>query len=168
MALELYVCKGLPSRSKVVHQIKMCLNKKITYTQRTSILCSTGILPIIQAVYRKFYLIPQVKTMSDALAYCRASYTDLATIENNDESVRAQNLLKSQSCTSSVWIGLYNDVNSWRWSMGNEPLGSLRMWSFPNPDNKLSREYCAGIIPTGWFDYTCTIPLPFICFDGKE
>lgn len=123
---------------------------------------------MVQAVYRKYYLIQQEQARSDALAYCRTTYTDLATIETHDEAVQVQNLLQSQNFISSVWIGLYNDVTSWRWSMGNEPLGSLRYWYSPNPNNLKAKESCGEIDPSGWNDYTCATPLPFICFDGMK
>lgn len=130
--------------------------------------CSTGDLHVVQAVYRKYYLIPQEMVRSDAVAYCRAKYTDLATIEDNYDAVQVLNLLQSQQFTSSLWIGLYNDVKSWHWSMGNKTLGSLRNWYPPNPDNYLAKESCAAIFPYGWFDYACAERLPFICFDGKR
>ncbi|KAK3523263.1 hypothetical protein QTP86_028047 [Hemibagrus guttatus] len=128
----------------------------------------TGVLPLTQAIYRRFHLNLQGKTWSNAQAYCRAMYTDLATVENQYESVRLQNIAQSQSCTASTWIGLYNDVNSWRWSMGNEPLGSFRSWCCSNPDNWAAIENCAAVDVTGWFDSSCASTFPFICFDGKE
>ncbi|XP_058240393.1 macrophage mannose receptor 1-like [Hemibagrus wyckioides] len=127
----------------------------------------TGVLPVTQTIYRRFHLNLQGKTWSDAQAYCRAMYTDLATFENHDEAVRAQNIAQSQSLTGSTWIGLYNDVNSWRWSMGNEPLGSFRSWCYTNPDNYASNEYCAAVDVPGWFDSCCATTFPFICFDGR-
>ncbi|KAK2865918.1 hypothetical protein Q7C36_001974 [Tachysurus vachellii] len=127
----------------------------------------TGMIPVVQAVYRKFYLILQGKTRSDALAYCRATYSDLATIEHQYEAVQLQNIAQSQSCTSNAWIGLYNDVNSWRWSMENAPLGSFRYWCCTNPDNNHSQEYCAAVDVTGWFDSSCASNFAFICFDGN-
>ncbi|XP_027003359.1 macrophage mannose receptor 1-like [Tachysurus fulvidraco] len=127
----------------------------------------TGIIPVVQAVYRKFYLILQGKTRSDALAYCRATYSDLATIEYQYEAVQLKNIAQNQSLTSNAWIGLYNDVNSWRWSMGNEPLGSYRNWCYTNPDNYNAQEYCAAVDVPGWFDSSCASNFPFICFDGN-
>ncbi|XP_053087055.1 putative C-type lectin domain family 20 member A [Pangasianodon hypophthalmus] len=82
--------------------------------------------------------------------------------------IRIQFVAQSANFRSSAWIGLYNDVNSWRWSMGNAPLGSLRMWSSPNPDNWHSEEYCAGTSPWGWNDASCTILFPFVCFDDTK
>ncbi|KAK3559766.1 hypothetical protein QTP86_020735, partial [Hemibagrus guttatus] len=65
------------------------------------------------------------RNWSDALAYCRATYTDLAIIENQDYMNRFLSDSQKQQLNSSAWIGLYNDINSWRWSFGNEPLGGI-------------------------------------------
>ncbi|XP_046698571.1 macrophage mannose receptor 1-like [Silurus meridionalis] len=127
----------------------------------------SGIFPIVHAVYRKYHLILNGKTWTDARTYCRAMYTDLATFETPDEITQLQNIAKSQNCADSIWIGLYNDVNSWRWSMGNVPLGSLKDWYSPNPDNLLAKESCGAIDPNGWYDYSCTTLLTFICFDDS-
>lgn len=123
---------------------------------------------MFQAVYRKYYLIQQGMVWSDAVTYCRATYTDLATIADPDEAVQVRNLLQSQNFVSSLWIGLYNDVNSWRWSMGNETLGSFTAWYFPNPDNYHAVESCGAIFYGGWLDCACAALYPFICFDGKK
>ncbi|KAF4085427.1 hypothetical protein AMELA_G00118750, partial [Ameiurus melas] len=84
------------------------------------LLFKTGVVPIVLSVSHKYYLINQGKTWSDAQAYCRATYTDLAIIKSNDDMVQLQNEAQIQQFSSSAWIGLYNDINSWRWSFGNE------------------------------------------------
>ncbi|MGL5102703.1 MAG: lectin-like protein [Plesiomonas sp.] len=95
-------------------------------------------------------------------------YTDLATIQHKYEADQLQNLALSHNLAVSTWIGLYNDANSWCWSMGDEPLGTFRKWFSPNPDNYLANEHCGGQNTNGWFDLSCTRTLPFICFDGKK
>ncbi|XP_046699143.1 macrophage mannose receptor 1-like [Silurus meridionalis] len=92
-------------------------------------------------------------------------YTDLATLETPAEIAQIQNIAKSQNSASTTWIGLYNDVNSWRWSMGNVSLGSFSNWYPPNPDNYLGKESCGAMVPAGWSDDQCETPLTFICFD---
>ncbi|KAI5087860.1 secretory phospholipase A2 receptor-like isoform X1, partial [Silurus meridionalis] len=116
---------------------------------------------------RKYHLILTAKTWTDARTYCRSMYTDLATLETPAEIVKIQNIAKSQNCASATWIGLYNDVNSWRWSMGNESLGSFKFWYSPNPDNWMATESCAAIDLYGWYDFSCKTLLTFICFDGN-
>ncbi|XP_053097640.1 C-type lectin domain family 10 member A-like [Pangasianodon hypophthalmus] len=128
----------------------------------------TGVIPLILSVPRKYYLIQQGKTWSDAQAYCRATHTDLAIIESNEDMVQLQNEAQRQLFSSSAWIGLYNGINVWRWSLGNEPLGSITLWKPGQPDNRGGDQRCGAIDPSGWYDRTCTDAFPFVCFDGKE
>ncbi|XP_053098315.1 C-type lectin domain family 10 member A-like [Pangasianodon hypophthalmus] len=129
------------------------------------ILFFTGFVPLVVSVPRKYYLIQQGKTWSKAQAYCRATRTDLAVIENNEDMVRLQTEAQRQQFSSSAWIGLYNDINSWRWSLGNEPLGSMRLWTTVEPNNYNGLESCGMISSSGWNDMPCTSAYPFVCVD---
>ncbi|XP_034158431.1 putative C-type lectin domain family 20 member A isoform X2 [Pangasianodon hypophthalmus] len=128
----------------------------------------TGVVPLVQSVSRKYYLIHQEKTWSEAQAYCQAEHTDLAIIASNDDMVQLQNEIQSEQFSSIAWIGLYNDINSWRWSLGNEPLGSMRTWYPEQPDNYYARDECAVISLSGWFDELCTYLFPIVCFDDTQ
>ncbi|KAK3525467.1 hypothetical protein QTP86_031908, partial [Hemibagrus guttatus] len=121
-------------------------------------------IPLILSVPRKYYLIQQGKTWSDAQAYCRATHTDLAIINSNDNMVRLQNEAQRQQFSSSAWLGLYNDINSWRWSMGNEPVTTMR-WALFEPGNGGGRQECGAMSPLGWKDLACTLLHPSVCFD---
>ncbi|XP_053089822.1 C-type mannose receptor 2-like [Pangasianodon hypophthalmus] len=131
------------------------------------LLCLSGI-PIVLSVPRKYYLIQQGRQWIDAQAYCRATYTDLATIETNDSMVQLQNEAQRQQFSSSAWIGLYNDINSWRWSLGNEPLGIMSDWAAGEPDNAEGHEACAATNPDIWFDVDCAVIFHFVCFDDRN
>ncbi|XP_053086933.1 C-type mannose receptor 2-like [Pangasianodon hypophthalmus] len=130
----------------------------------------TGVIPIILPVPRKYYLIQLGRNWSDAQVYCRATYTDLATIETTDDMVQLQNAAQSQQVSSGAWIGLYNDINSWRWSMGNEPLGRMTDWDidFLQPNNLNGDEECAVIDIIAWLDRPCTEIKPSVCFDDRN
>ncbi|KAF5891367.1 putative C-type lectin domain family 20 member A isoform X1, partial [Clarias magur] len=128
----------------------------------------TGLIPVILSVPRKYYLIQQERSWTDARVYCQATRTDLAIIESNDNLVQLQNEAKRQQFSSSAWIGLSNDVNSWRWSLGNEPLGSLTRWSTDEPNNNNGHEECGVLSMGGWWDVACTLPYPFVCFDESK
>ncbi|KAI5626516.1 secretory phospholipase A2 receptor-like isoform X1, partial [Silurus asotus] len=107
-------------------------------------------------------------TWSDAQAYCKASYTDLAIIQNDDDVVQIQNEIQGKQFKSSAWIGLYNDINSWRWSLGNVPLGSFNDWLFIQPKNEYGNDECAVIWGMGWIDWTCSELISFVCFDETK
>lgn len=62
---------------------------------------------------------------------------------------------------------MYNDVNSWRWSMGNEPMG-LAMWATGEPNNAAGVESCGAIFSSYWNDFSCANAFPFVCYDGKS
>lgn len=113
-------------------------------------------------------MIQQGRNWSDARAYCQATYTDLAIIENQDYMNRFVSDSQKQQLNSSAWIGLYNDINSWRWSFGNEPLGSMTKWMTGEPNNNGGRQECVVIHPNGWIDKFCKSTYSFVCFDGKE
>ncbi|KAF7704932.1 hypothetical protein HF521_020218 [Silurus meridionalis] len=117
---------------------------------------------------RKYYLIQQPKTWNDSQVYCRANHEDLAVIESVENVIRFQSDMKKQNFTSSAWIGLYSDVNNWRWSLGNEPVGSSKLWAavWGQPNNAERNEFCVIIDNYGWLDATCALLLRFVCFDG--
>ncbi|XP_046709148.1 C-type mannose receptor 2-like [Silurus meridionalis] len=128
----------------------------------------TGFIPFTLSIPRKYYLIQQGKIWSDAQTYCRATHTDLATIEDTKNMIRVQYVTQSENFNSSAWIGLSNDVKSWRWSMGNQPLGSFYTWYGTNPDNWKGKETCGAIAPWGWLDCPCPNLYPFVCYDATK
>ncbi|XP_053346714.1 macrophage mannose receptor 1-like [Clarias gariepinus] len=132
------------------------------------LLLFTGVIPLILSIRRKYHLIQQGKTWNDAQAYCRATYVDLATIETNDNMVQIQNEIQTQKFSSSAWIGLYTNINSWHWSFGNEPLGSFTSWVSPEPDDKCGNEQCVMNQQGGWHDAPCAWSNFFVCFDDTK
>ncbi|KAI5103599.1 secretory phospholipase A2 receptor-like isoform X1, partial [Silurus meridionalis] len=103
------------------------------------------------------------KTWTDAQAYCKDNHTDLAIIDSNDKMIQLQNEAQRQQFRSSAWIGLYNDVNSWRWTIGNEPLGTLNKWGLGEPNNYNGNQECGAIHYVGLLDRACKETLYFIC-----
>ncbi|XP_047670002.1 putative C-type lectin domain family 20 member A isoform X2 [Tachysurus fulvidraco] len=143
------------------------LNTSVMERRLFILLIFTGFIPLVLSVPHQYYLIQQRKIWSDAQAYCRATYTDLAIIDSNDNIVRLQNEAQKQQFSSSAWIGLYNPINSWRWSMGNEPLGTT-WWCSGQPNNIVGHDECGAIGPWGWNDLDCTSPHSFVCFDVSK
>ncbi|XP_058247335.1 putative C-type lectin domain family 20 member A [Hemibagrus wyckioides] len=127
----------------------------------------TGVFPLVLS-FTRYYLIQQGKTWTDAQAYCRDKHTDLVMIQTSDVMVQIQNEAQRQQFSSSAWIGLYDDVNSWRWSMGNEPLGTMKAWNAGQPDNWMGNEACGAISGSRWADIPCTSTCPFMCFDDTK
>ncbi|XP_058247304.1 asialoglycoprotein receptor 2-like isoform X3 [Hemibagrus wyckioides] len=125
----------------------------------------TGVVPLVLSDTRQYFLIQQGKTWSDAQAYCQDKYKDLAIIKTSADMVQLQNEAQRQQFTSSAWIGMYNDINGWKWSLGYEPVGSMRLWGIWQPDNWQGKESCGGMNGGTWHDRQCTDQVPFVCFD---
>ncbi|XP_046710489.1 macrophage mannose receptor 1-like [Silurus meridionalis] len=128
----------------------------------------TGIVSIFPPGSRKYYLIQQGKTWSDAQVYCRATHTDLAIIKNTDDVVQFQDEVQKQKFSSNAWIGLSVDVSSWHWSYGNYPLGIFTDWAGGEPNNWGGHEECGVINTNAWNDKPCTSMFAYMCFDNSK
>ncbi|XP_047671909.1 C-type mannose receptor 2-like [Tachysurus fulvidraco] len=79
--------------------------------------------------------------------------------------------MESAHLTDRAWIGLYNDFNSWRWSLDDLPLKNitLRKWSSGEPNNANGDQSCVYINYLGkWFDESCIDIKPVICFNANN
>ncbi|XP_053533565.1 putative C-type lectin domain family 20 member A [Ictalurus punctatus] len=105
--------------------------------------------------------------------YCRVMYTDLATILSDTDWLRFEKEAASKGLTTFAWVGLYNDFNSWRWSLNDLPLTSVTYtyWASGQPDNRLGKQACVLIGDAygyiGWIDRSCTELFPFICYNAN-
>lgn len=123
---------------------------------------------IMQTVQHKYYVIPKAMTWPNAQNYCRTKYNDLATIVSDEDWVKVKNELGRNNVMSRCWTGLYNDINSWRWSLNNVLLSSitLKKWNPGEPDNGGGHQSCAAMDPVGnWSDQSCSDKMPFICYN---
>ncbi|XP_052443600.1 macrophage mannose receptor 1-like [Carassius gibelio] len=121
---------------------------------------------------RQYHFVSESKTWTEAQRYCRQNYIDLATIDNMEEMNSLINTVNG-SYNGSAWIGLYDDVNSWRWSLEDNDFYQEAERDFRNfyhePDNYGGNELCVYMNYDGnWFDMACDNMLPFICYDGRE
>ncbi|XP_017332277.2 putative C-type lectin domain family 20 member A [Ictalurus punctatus] len=129
----------------------------------------TGVVPLVQSVTRKYFLVQQGRKWTDAQTYCQATYTDLAIIKSNDDVIQLQNEVQSQKFSSSAWIGMYSNISSWHWSLGYEPVTNiLGNWDVGEPNNNGGKQNCGAATPWGWWDLKCTELRPFLCFDETK
>uniref|UniRef100_A0A4W6DXC8 C-type lectin domain-containing protein n=1 Tax=Lates calcarifer TaxID=8187 RepID=A0A4W6DXC8_LATCA len=117
------------------------------------IITASGLCAVSSLPAHQYHLVYELKTMTEAQSYCREKYTDLATIDNMED----MNLLTSMVDLSRMiyptysylaWIGLYDDVNSWRWSLSDRSFytqeeAEFRNWASGEPNNKDNRQYSA-------------------------
>ncbi|CAI5648800.1 unnamed protein product [Oreochromis niloticus] len=142
------------------------------------IVAASGLCSGSSYVKRQHHFVYDWKNWTDALSYCREKYTDLATIENMEDVTilrRMADLSKMNYSRDNerAWIGLYDDVNSWRWSMSNTDFyknseAEFRNWAPGQPDNWNSKEHCTFIRDTGfWDDASCDSVLRTLCSDVR-
>ncbi|XP_054878135.1 macrophage mannose receptor 1-like [Poeciliopsis prolifica] len=124
-----------------------------------SVVCGNSTLPT-----REYIIVDELKTWTEAQRYCRENHKDLATITSM-EDVRNVTAT-SAGRTNRTWIGLHEDVNSWRWSMSDQYQNQFRNWAAGEPDNKLGRESCGALSADGsWYDVSCSQTLATVCFN---
>ncbi|XP_077088895.1 macrophage mannose receptor 1-like [Siphateles boraxobius] len=120
---------------------------------------------------RQYHFVNESKTWTEAQRYCRENYTDLATIDNMEEMNSLINTVNG-TYNGSAWIGQYDDVNNWRWSLENNNFYQDGERDFMNfyhqPDNYGGNELCVYMDYVGkWYDMSCDYPLSFVCYDGR-
>ncbi|XP_029932034.1 macrophage mannose receptor 1-like isoform X2 [Myripristis murdjan] len=123
-------------------------------SQRRSFVCYNG-------GSDTFVFVDKAKSWASAQRYCRRFHTDLASVRNQEENQRIQNL----SNDKNVWIGLYR---KWEWS--DHSGATYRNWRHGQPNNFDGNQECtaADLGNAGlWSDESCKRALAFVCY-GEE
>ncbi|XP_053273332.1 aggrecan core protein isoform X2 [Pleuronectes platessa] len=101
------------------------------------------------------------KTWSEAQRHCREHYTDLATVRNDADREKIQNLITT---LTSAWIGLYRDPQIY-WSDGSNY--SFRSW-FQREHLLDSMKVECGVADLDqggeWRLVSCEERNPFVCY----
>ncbi|KAL7875533.1 hypothetical protein AOLI_G00104960 [Acnodon oligacanthus] len=119
---------------------------------------------------RQFHVVNVQKTWTDAQKHCRANFTDLATIESQEEMNAVIAVLNGTA--GNFWIGLRQKgqqstavINqSWNWSDGSN--SSYTYWDDKQPNGGVG-DYCVQLLKSPgyrWNDEHCTRSNPFICY----
>ncbi|XP_058270996.1 C-type mannose receptor 2-like [Hemibagrus wyckioides] len=123
---------------------------------------------------RQYHFVSENKTWTEAQRYCRGNYIDLATITNMEDMEKLVEAVYG-NYSGLAWIGLYDDMNSWKWSLDNDLLymageRSFRNWYINKPMNWLGNSACVyfSVFDMVWWEAPCYFTLPFICFDGRR
>uniref|UniRef100_A0A673HJR0 C-type lectin domain-containing protein n=1 Tax=Sinocyclocheilus rhinocerous TaxID=307959 RepID=A0A673HJR0_9TELE len=122
----------------------------------------TGFLSVILCGSREYILIKEYKTWDEAQDYCRQNYIDLATVQTDEEWSELTELIEKLQLY--IWIGLYDDVNTWHWSYQDEIVTFLH-WDSEQPNNLNGKQYCVNLRTSGyWWDEACNLTLYyFLC-----
>lgn len=136
----------------------------------------SGLSALSTNFIREYHYVETLKTWAEAQSYCREMFTDvqtltdLATVENQDENDRLLSVLQGHG--NYAWIGLYDDLTRWKWTLGNAAFKNdtdYSNWKTNEPDNVNSKEKCTVMTKYGfWRDYNCGIHLPAVCYYGKR
>uniref|UniRef100_A0A672M094 Uncharacterized LOC107572834 n=2 Tax=Sinocyclocheilus grahami TaxID=75366 RepID=A0A672M094_SINGR len=129
------------------------------------ILSLAGLLSLTLCKPQEYILYKQLKTWENAQSYCRTHHIDLATVQTDEDWTSLKEAADEQQYSSLAWVGLFNDINGWRWSYNEESL-VFESWGLVQPDNYGAGEECVTIAFDGkWFDSYCTSEKYFVCYD---
>ncbi|KAI7792228.1 putative L-selectin-like, partial [Triplophysa rosa] len=126
----------------------------------------TGLCLLIRSISCEFVLIPQQKTWDEAQLYCRQNHFDLVTLHSIEDWTNVKTAV-GPALNSVVWTGLYNDIDSWRWSYQDEQM-TLELWKSGQPDNNAGIQECICIDSGEWSDTKCASPYPVFCYDETK
>uniref|UniRef100_A0A3B5LAR2 C-type lectin domain-containing protein n=1 Tax=Xiphophorus couchianus TaxID=32473 RepID=A0A3B5LAR2_9TELE len=120
---------------------------------------------------RQYHFVNLSLTWTEALAYCRQTYTDIVTIQDSEELTRLMDTLLSAKHSSDTWIGLYSVIDWW-WSDGFIGAGAnYSNWEifFNEPNFIGASQFCVSIGSTGlWWDDYCDINYSVLCYNGNH
>ncbi|KAF5897598.1 macrophage mannose receptor 1-like, partial [Clarias magur] len=71
------------------------------------------------SISHQYHFVNEYKNWTQAQRYCRVNYTDLATIDNMKEINSLLNAV-NESYKGLAWIGLYDNLDDWRWSLDDD------------------------------------------------
>ncbi|XP_066580865.1 C-type mannose receptor 2-like [Amia ocellicauda] len=130
-----------------------------------------GICSLSSCLARQYVFVNKPLGWTDAQQYCREKHTDLASIDNAEELNRLLNIVDS-AYREKVWIGLYDDLNSWQWTLADSDFfkeSEYHNWNSEQPNNKGSNENCGAMDNIGgWFDDNCRHNHSFLCYQDTS
>ncbi|XP_056598973.1 C-type mannose receptor 2-like [Triplophysa dalaica] len=102
-------------------------------------------------LWRPYHYIHQSMSWSEAQSYCRARFTDLATVDSMNDVNRMMNTV-NDGYSGSVWIGLKRGTHKrWGWSMGDDTYTMYSPWETGYPKEERSG-YVIRTILKNWTD----------------
>lgn len=116
---------------------------------------------------KQYHFINEPKTWFEAQKYCRENYADLATIADPQD----QDLMLSvKDRHGDAWIGLYDDISKWKWSLDMKDFNNntdFSKWAVSNPNMLTYGHICVAMTTDGlWHDRLCSDSYGKICYNG--
>uniref|UniRef100_A0A9J8C902 C-type lectin domain-containing protein n=1 Tax=Cyprinus carpio carpio TaxID=630221 RepID=A0A9J8C902_CYPCA len=108
---------------------------------------------------REFKLINGEFTRDLAVNECRTSYTDLATVYDQQDNIKLRTLLSNVTGNPSGWIGAQTGSSSKKWSNGDEV-------TYKKDFNMVCVETCCAAMKSdaGWESLQCNVTKHFMCY----
>ncbi|XP_036070060.1 macrophage mannose receptor 1-like isoform X1 [Oryzias melastigma] len=140
---------------------------------KTLLLCVTlsVLIPSMRTepFFREYHHVKALKTWEEAQQACRELYSDLATVDSPAESTRLLGAIQEPG--ELVWIGLYDNMTKWKWTMGRPDFDSntdYHCWQDDNPKYKVLNDTCGTMRYNGlWRDEICNTERPFVCYNEQ-
>ncbi|XP_067449636.1 C-type mannose receptor 2-like isoform X1 [Thunnus thynnus] len=160
------------------HRLKERSRKKQMEKLLLSITAASVLCAVSSYAQCQYHFVYEPKTMTEAQSYCRDNYTDLATIDNMEDVTILNNTADLSKMvypeySYGFWIGLYDDMNSWRWSLSDRHFykpgeAEFRKWYPGEPNNKHSAEHCTQMYDGGqWNNEDCIASFRAVCSDVR-
>ncbi|XP_039623896.1 struthiocalcin-2-like, partial [Polypterus senegalus] len=117
-----------------------------------AVLLLTGSYSMMSCSVTQFTFVSNNQTWDAAQSYCRSTFTDLATVENEEINQQLVNVSQGKS----FWIGLRRNRDNWQWSSGENV-------TYTNWNRNL---FCAFVQSDGsWNDNISSTKMPFMCYN---
>lgn len=118
----------------------------------------------LYATFGKYVYIMNRKTWPEAQKYCQEFHTDLAPVNNEQDTAELRQLAGNTS--GYIWIGMKRsstNKDKWMWSGGGEI--STFFWAQGQPDNHQGKDV-GSIHNYLWNDAYANQSLPFFCYSA--
>jgi len=149
---------------RLVWSFVICIYDDVNTYRWFNMLILTGLFWSSSALSRQYHYINVRMSWPEAQSYCRAKYTDLATVDTMNDVNRLVNIVDS-GYSGSVWIGLKRGTQKrWVWSNGEDTLKQYSAWNKKEPS---SHNECGYFAFGVWYSYPCSSYLHFVCYNGE-
>ncbi|KAL7375331.1 hypothetical protein ABVT39_015720 [Epinephelus coioides] len=125
----------------------------------------SGLCHCVSSYHHQYHFINKPKTWSEARQYCGEKYTDLVTVNDEQDLEELARLIEPG--IQFVYLGLHR---SWGWSrsdVDDYKEGELMYLNWAKGEPIHNYHFCAGIGENGtWFSTNCSSPNRFFCYKG--
>ena len=127
----------------------------------------TAIATFCNCTDRRYVLVTEKKSWSDAREHCFTMGARLAEIRNREEYNAV--IWRSKQTGNYNWLGA-TDVEvegQWVWDSNGDFVRLTKYWSYGRPLFNRRDLNCLAVWDSGMFGYNCTKPLSFVCEFSK-